>query len=74
MKNKKSLEYFTAYTKKKMQKPHFFNSFMSGARIETNPLSKSMDWFLYDNGPGYERVKTQKYCAFFLLQSTFKGG
>ena len=25
--------------------------------METCPLSKSMDWFLYDNGLRHERVK-----------------
>ena len=34
--------------------------FHDGGRyhIETNGLRKSMDWFLYDNGLRYERVKS----------------
>ena len=38
----------------------FFNSFM------TEAVSKSMDWFLYDNGLRHERVKCKKYFLYLI--------
>ena len=37
-------------------KKRWFNAFMTGTVIRQ---SKSMDWFLYDNGPRHERVKLE---------------
>ena len=34
----------------------------------TDLLCKSMDWFLYDNGPRHERVKLQKLHKFWCVE------